>query len=155
MTRMAQNAIPNTAFRPWIGAPATAVTVHIQVIANDYLKKPVQILLCRLFSKTKLQKMIYSSGSNTIYRNAEAVLWKQIENTAKQIQEERVRITHPGLLSGKSGIVLFFAYLSKLFPEKTYSDVTAGILDELSDSLSNDELDHSMSGGVAGIAFAF
>jgi lantibiotic modifying enzyme len=99
--------------------------------------------------------MILSSGSNTIYRNAEAVLWTQIENIAKQIQEERVRVTNPGLLDGKAGIVLLFAYLSKLFPEKNYSDITAGMLDELSDSLSNDELDHSMSGGVAGIAFAF
>lgn len=99
--------------------------------------------------------MINSSDSNTIYRNTEAVLWKQIENIAKQIQEERVRITNPGLLDGRAGIVLLFAYLSKLFPEKNYSDITAGILDELSDSLSNDELDHNMSAGVAGIAFTF
>jgi lantibiotic modifying enzyme len=99
--------------------------------------------------------MTLSSGSSTIYRNAEAVLWKQIENIANQIQEERLAITNPGLLDGKAGIVLLFAYLSKLVPEKNYSDITAGILDELSDSLSNDELDHSMSGGVAGIAFAF
>ena len=99
--------------------------------------------------------MIYSSGSNTIYRYTDAVLWRQIENIAKQIQEERVGITNPGLLDGKAGIVLFYAYLSKLFPGKKYSDIVAGILDELSDSLSNDELDHSMSGGVAGIAFAF
>lgn len=99
--------------------------------------------------------MILSSGSNTIYRNADAVLRKQIENIAKQIQEERVRITNPGLLDGKAGIVLLYAYLSKLFPEKNYSDITAGILDELVDSLSNDELGHDMSSGVAGIAFAF
>jgi lantibiotic modifying enzyme len=106
--------------------------------------------------------MILSSGSNTIYRNAEALLWRQIENIAKQIQEERTFITEPGLLDGKAGNVLLLAYLSKLFPvredsfgEKNYSDITAGILDELSDSLSGDELGHDMSTGVAGIAFAF
>ena len=99
--------------------------------------------------------MIFSSGSNTIYRNIEAVLWKQIENIAKQIQEEIVRITNPGLLDGKAGIVLLYAYLSRLFPEKNYSETTFRFLDELSDSLANDEMDHSMSGGVAGIAFTF
>jgi len=99
--------------------------------------------------------MIFSSDSNTIYRNAEALLWKQIENIARQIQEEGVRITNPGLLNGKAGIVLLYAYLSRLFPEKNYSETTFSFLDELTDSLSNDEMDHSMSGGVAGIAFAF
>ena len=99
--------------------------------------------------------MIYSSGTNTSYRSSEAVLWKQIENIATQIQEEKVGITNSTLLDGKAGIVLLFAYLSKLFPEKNYSETTFSFLDELSDSLSNDELDHSMSGGVAGIAFAF
>jgi lantibiotic modifying enzyme len=82
-------------------------------------------------------------------------LWKQIENIAKQIQEESVHITNPGLLDGKAGIVLFLAYLSKLFPEKDYSETTLSFLDDLSGSLSNDELDQSMSGGVAGIAFTF
>ena len=106
--------------------------------------------------------MILSTSANAIYRNAEVVLWRQIENIAKQIQEEKNRITEPGLLEGRAGIVLLFTYLSKLFPvredsfgEKNYSDITAGMLDELSDSLSNDELDHNMSAGVAGIAFAF
>ena len=99
--------------------------------------------------------MIHSSGSHTIYRNAEAVLWKQIENIAKQTQEEKTFITEPGLLDGKAGIVLLFAYLSKLFPEKDYSDITADFLDELSDSLSNDEHGYDMSTGVAGIAFVF
>src|SRR5207249_4373991 len=81
--------------------------------------------------------------------------WKQIENIAKQTQEEKTFITEPGLLDGKAGIVLLFAYLSKLFPEKDYSDITADFLDELSDSLSNDEHGYDMSTGVAGIAFVF
>ena len=107
------------------------------------------------FLKIPISKYDSFIRANTLYRNAEAVLWKQIEDIAKQIQEEKTSITEPGLLDGKAGIVLLFAYLSKLFPEKNYSDITAGILDELSDSLSNDELDHDMSAGVAGIAFAF
>src|SRR6266496_1391874 len=99
--------------------------------------------------------MILSSGANTIYRNAEAVLWRQIENTANQILEEKTSITNSGLLDGKAGIVLLFAYLSKIFPEKNYSDIVSGFLDELSDSLSNDEQGYDMSTGIAGIAFAF
>ena len=99
--------------------------------------------------------MIFSSDSSTISRNTEALLWKQIENIARQIHEESARITNPGLLDGKAGIVLLNAYLSRLFPEKNYSETTFSLLDELNDSLSNDEMDHSMSGGVAGIAFAF
>ena len=99
--------------------------------------------------------MIHSSDANTIYRNTEAILSNQVENIAKQIQDERNKITGPGLLDGKAGIALFFAYLSKLFPEKNYSEATLSFLDELSDSLSNDEMDYSMSAGVAGIAFAF
>lgn len=107
------------------------------------------------FPKKQTLNMIFSLGSNTIYRNTETALWKQIENIAKQIQKEKTSITEPGLLDGKSGIVLLFAYLSKLFPEKNYSEITGGFLDELSDSLSNDELGYDMSTGVAGIAFAF
>ncbi len=119
-------------------------------------KGPARKFSCAgLSQKNKLQNMIISSGSNTIYRNAEAVLWRQIENIAKQIQEERTSITEPGLLDGKAGIVLLFSYLSKLFPEKNYSDITAGFLDELSNSVSNDELGYDMSTGVAGIAFVF
>lgn len=99
--------------------------------------------------------MIFSSGSNTFYQNTEAVYWRQIENIAKQIQEERTRISNPGLLDGKAGIVLVLAYLSKLFPEKEYLNITLQYLDELNDALANDELDYNMSGGVAGIAFVF
>jgi lantibiotic modifying enzyme len=99
--------------------------------------------------------MISSLGPNTIDRNTEAILWEQIENIAKQIQEEQNRITGPGLLEGKAGIVLLFAYLSKLFPEKGYSKTITKVLDDLSDSLSLDELSYDMSTGVAGISFAF
>jgi lantibiotic modifying enzyme len=99
--------------------------------------------------------MILQSERNIIYRNQEDVLTNQIENIEKKIQEERIHITNPNLLDGKAGIVLLFAYLSKLFPGKNYSDITTDILDDLVDSLSNDELGYDMSTGVAGIAFAF
>ncbi len=99
--------------------------------------------------------MILSTGANTIYLNNEAVLWKHIENIAGQIQDKKTAITDPGLLDGKAGIVLLFGYLSKLFPEKNYSETTMSFLDDLTDSLSNDELGYDMSTGVAGIAFAF
>src|SRR5678816_3108019 len=86
--------------------------------------------------KTKLQNMTLSSGSSTIYRNAEAVLWKQIENIANQIQEERLAITNPGLLDGKAGIVFAFQHLRNI-----------GALDK-SEDLNLSELDEFVSLGI-------
>ena len=82
-------------------------------------------------------------------------LAKQVDAIARQILDKTTELNETGLLGGKAGIVLLFAYLSKLFPEKEYLNNTHQLLDELSDVLANDELDYNMSGGVAGIAFAF
>ncbi len=79
----------------------------------------------------------------------------QIETIAEQILEKKSEVTQIGLLGGKAGITLLFAYLSKAFPEKNYLQVTLDYLDELSDSLSNEELNYNMSAGVTGIAFVF
>src|SRR5687768_7851049 len=80
-------------------------------------------------------------------------LFKQIDTIAEQILEKKDDVIEVGLLGGKAGITLFFAYLSKVFPEKNYLQTTLDYLDELSDSLSNEELNYNMSAGVAGIAF--
>src|SRR5688572_4851551 len=82
-------------------------------------------------------------------------LFKEIETIAEQILERKNEVKGVGLLGGKAGITLLFAYLSKAFPEKDYLQTTLDYLDELSDSLSNEELNHNMSAGVAGIAFVF
>ena len=89
-------------------------------------------------------------------------LAKQVEAIARQILDKTTELDETGLLGGKAGIVLLFAYLSKLFPvhkdsfgEKAYLKNTLQYLDELSDALANDEMDYNMSGGVAGIAFVF
>jgi lantibiotic modifying enzyme len=79
----------------------------------------------------------------------------QIEAIAEQILEKKCDIKQVGLLGGRAGITLLFAYLSKAYPEKGYLQVTLDYLDELSDSLSNEELNYNMSAGVAGIAFVF
>jgi lantibiotic modifying enzyme len=82
-------------------------------------------------------------------------LAKQVDTIAQQLLDKKPDLDETGLLGGKAGIVLLFAYLSKLFPEKDHLNDTLEYLDELSDALANDELDHNMSGGVAGIAFVF
>ena len=91
---------------------------------------------------------IISSGINRS-------LVKQVDTIARQLLDKKADLDETGLLGGKAGILLLFAYLSKLFPEKEYLNNTLQWLDELSDALANDELDYNMSGGVAGIAFAF
>jgi len=80
---------------------------------------------------------------------------KQIETIAEQVLENKNEVKGIGLPGGKAGITLLFAYLAKLFPEKNYLQATFDYLDELSDSLSNEELHYNMSAGVAGIAFVF
>jgi len=82
-------------------------------------------------------------------------LARQVDMIARQLLEKRPDQDETGLLGGKAGIVLLFAYLAKLFPEKEYLNNTLEYLDDLSNALANDELDYNMSGGVAGIAFVF
>ena len=45
-------------------------------------------------------------------------LAKQVETMARQLLDKKTDLDETGLLGGKAGIVLLFAYLSKLFPEK-------------------------------------
>jgi len=84
-----------------------------------------------------------------------ASLTGQLHLIASQTLEKKNEVKEMGLLGGKAGITLLFAYLSKAFPEKEYLQNTMDYLDELSDALSNEELNYSMSSGVTGIAFVF
>lgn len=59
------------------------------------------------------------------------------------------------LLGGKAGITLLYAYLLKAFPDETINQHVSQLLDELSEALAQEELNHSMSSGFAGIAFVF
>ena len=91
-------------------------------------------------------------------RTAESVyqaLDHQVISIAEQVSEKKGQLKESGLLGGKSGIAILFAYLSELFPQKNYLQDTFDILEDLEHSLSNDELNHNMSSGVAGIAFTF
>src|SRR5215471_2006101 len=74
---------------------------------------------------------------------------------AENICEKKGELKESGLLSGKAGIAILFAYLSEIFPEKRYLQDTFDLLEDLEHSLSNDELTYNMSSGVAGIAFTF
>jgi lantibiotic modifying enzyme len=95
-----------------------------------------------------LQQAASASGLSRILSN-------QVETIAGQVYEKRPRLPDTGLLDGKAGIVLLFAYLAKLFPGKKYLESTLNYLEELSESLAKEELTYNMSAGVAGIAFAF
>jgi len=99
--------------------------------------------------------MGFTTDMHVISPGIDKSLTNQVNGIAQQILEKKSDLKEVGLLGGKAGIVLLFAYLSKLFPEKNYLQITFDYLDELSESLINDELDYNMSGGVAGIAFVF
>jgi len=96
-----------------------------------------------------------SSDAKSLMADVNLSLVKQIDVIAEQILEKKNEVKEVGLLGGKAGITLLFAYLSKSFPEKKYLQATLDYLDELSDSLANEELNYNMSAGVAGIAFVF
>lgn len=97
---------------------------------------------------TSLDTKFTTSGTNQS-------LVPQIEIIAKQILENKNEVKEVGLLGGTAGITLLFGYLSKVFPKKKYLQTTFDYLNELSDSLANDEMNYNMSAGVAGIAFVF
>ena len=78
-----------------------------------------------------------------------------VDLITEDIFSHRNNVEIPGLLSGKAGITLLFAYLSKVFSEKKYLETVFEYLDMLGNSLEKDALAHNMSGGVAGIAFVF
>jgi lantibiotic modifying enzyme len=99
--------------------------------------------------------MSFATAMHIIYPDVNKLLTKQVDAIARQLLDKKNELNETGLLGGKAGIALLFAYLSKLFPEKEYLNNTLQYLDELSDALANDELDYNMSGGVAGIAFVF
>jgi lantibiotic modifying enzyme len=96
-----------------------------------------------------------SAGTTMYHSDLSNVLRKQIDSISNYILRYKTTITDPGLLSGKAGVTLLFAYLSELFPEKNYHNNTIEFVSDLADSLSNDELDYHLSTGVAGIAFVF
>lgn len=83
------------------------------------------------------------------------ILKSQIDTISLQITSQLPLINNSNLLEGKAGIALLFAYLSNTFHKENDHKTTIELLDELGNSLSNEELDYSMSGGVAGIGFTF
>ncbi|HEV8271662.1 MAG TPA: lanthionine synthetase C family protein [Chitinophagaceae bacterium] len=98
---------------------------------------------------------MYSSSTVDInYADIDSSLTNQIDAIAQQVADDNSDLKEVGLLGGKAGIVLLFAYLSRIFPQN-YLQATFDLLDELSDSLANDELDFHLSAGVAGIGFSF
>lgn len=83
-------------------------------------------------------------------------LEKQLGAITDELIRNGQQIRDYGLLDGKAGITLLFAYLTKAYPEnEVYEDITCGYLEELSRALSEEELPHTMSSGITGIAFVF
>ena len=99
--------------------------------------------------------MSYSSVTNTIHTDINESLAKQAHRISLEISEKWKEFHEIGLLEGRSGMVILFAYLSKLFPGKSYEATTLYYLNELRESLATDELGYDLSGGVAGIGFVF
>jgi class I lanthipeptide synthase len=91
-------------------------------------------------------------------RTAESVyeaITQQVISIAELVSEKKGQVKDSGLLGGKAGIAILFAYLSEIFPERKYLQHTFDLLEDLEQALSNDELNYNMSSGVAGIAFTF
>jgi class I lanthipeptide synthase len=91
-------------------------------------------------------------------RTAESVyqaIAQQVISIAELVSEKKGQVKDSGLLGGKAGIAILFAYLSEIFPERKYLQDTFDLLEDLEQSLSNDVLNYNMSSGVAGIAFTF
>jgi lantibiotic modifying enzyme len=80
-------------------------------------------------------------------------LLKQVNRISFEISEKRTELNEIGLLEGKSGMLILFAYLSKLFPGKGHQTVVSHFLDDIKKTLVNEELGYSLSGGVAGVGF--
>src|SRR5215471_19161191 len=99
--------------------------------------------------------MVSHPQPGIIYPETRYVLSKQIDDIAHQILSKKKELINYNLLDGKAGIALLYAYLTKLFSAKKYLPIVFDLLNELRDSLSNDELDHHLSSGVASIAFTF
>lgn len=99
--------------------------------------------------------MLHSLAKNTAHLVLRQQFINQIKAIAEEIRQKKNINLKSGLLDGKAGILMMFAYLSKIFHEGNYEETTFKSLEELSDALSNEELSYSMSAGVAGIAFAF
>tara|TARA_B110001469_G_C9631685_1_gene316049 strand:+ start:97 stop:1296 length:1200 start_codon:yes stop_codon:yes gene_type:complete len=58
-----------------------------------------------------------------------------------------------GLLSGKSGMVILFGHLNKLFPNK-YNETVEELIGDIFDSIENERNTFSMSNGISGAAYA-
>jgi lantibiotic modifying enzyme len=99
--------------------------------------------------------MNFSNTANSIHREIDESLARQANQISQEIAEKWEEFDEIGLLEGKSGMVLLFAYLSKLFPGKGYEATTLYYLNDLRESLAVDELGYDLSGGVAGIGFVF
>jgi class I lanthipeptide synthase len=82
-------------------------------------------------------------------------LQEQIAAIADDLYRNKEDVGSSDLLGGDAGVTLLFAYLAKVYPGGKYEGIMFEYLDKLSNSLSEDELPHNMSGGIAGIGFVF
>jgi lantibiotic biosynthesis protein len=93
--------------------------------------------------------------TDSIHTTSHESLAKQVKDISQQISEKWNEFNDIGLMEGRAGMTLLFAYLSKLFTDKGYEAATLYSLNDLKDSLLNDELGYNLPGGVAGVGFVF
>lgn len=99
--------------------------------------------------------MSYTRRINTKSATADYSLHEQITSIAGALYHNIGRVRSSGLLYGRAGITLFFAYLAKSFPGGEYEEIMHKYLEELREGLSRKGLSHTLSTGQAGIGFVF
>jgi len=82
-------------------------------------------------------------------------LHQQINSIAGALYHNMGRVRTSGLVNGRAGVTLLFAYLAKTFPGDGYEEIMHRYLEELRESLSRKSMTHSLSTGKAGIGFVF
>ena len=99
--------------------------------------------------------MHYTAATGNNYTGVNELLAVRVEKISTEIIENWPAIKEIGLLEGKAGIVLLFAYLSKQYPRRSFAKNLSDCLHDLSESLMKVELSYTMCDGVAGAAFVF
>jgi lantibiotic biosynthesis protein len=99
--------------------------------------------------------MVQLNTTYTIDPIIREALAKQVDRISEEISEKWPEVSNIGLLEGRSGMVILFAYLSKLFPGRGHEATTLYYLNNLRHALTTEELGYDLSSGVAGVGFVF
>jgi class I lanthipeptide synthase len=77
------------------------------------------------------------------------ISWR-ISTIAKALEEHYSKTEDIGLLTGRTGIALFFYYYSKFVDDDKYSQLANNIIDGIFEDINNSEVLHTYCNGLAG-----